>query len=91
MKRLQVIAILSACSYLLFKAVSAHSHVEIHFDSLEWEAIQQKLEEAQKELEVFQTLYPDDGSEEYKELEDRVKSGDAKLGLMSIDTTSSLV
>lgn len=80
MKRLQLIAIMSACSYLLFKAITGNAHVELHFDSLEWEATQQKLEQAKEELETFHTLYEDDGSDEYKELEQKVKSGEATVG-----------
>lgn len=75
MKKLQLIAVLSICSYLLFKAVQAHGHVELHVDTIEFDHIQEKQKEAQEQLDDFHTIYPDDGSDEYKRLEQDVKDG----------------
>lgn len=80
MKRLQLIAILSACGFLLFKAIEAKAHVELHFDSIEWKAIQEKQQEAKEELQTFHDNFEDDGSDAYRELEANIKSGDGKIG-----------
>lgn len=75
MKRLQLIAIMGAAGFLLFKAYKSYAHVELHMHSLEWEQIQRDREERQKTADDYRNQREDLSDEQFKEIEKDILEG----------------
>ena len=76
MKRLQIIAIMSTMTFLIFKTCFAHAHVELHFHSLEWEEEQKERERRAQEADDYLERHEELSDEEAEEIHKKWVNGD---------------
>ncbi len=75
MKRAQIIVILVACAFFLFKGFELLAHVDLHFHSIQWEHEQQQREVREPQVEEWNLQHPDASEAEAKEAESLILQG----------------
>lgn len=75
MKRLQITAILILVAVLLYKAIRAEAHVDLHWHSIRWEAEQRAREEQRERTEEYIRQRPDLSEAEKEDIRGRTEAG----------------